>query len=71
MSSIELAPAANPATNAATSTGALRPPVFSAVSFAATGSAKPHRTAGATTGARPAQNTRLGSSIATDNAGDT
>jgi hypothetical protein len=62
MSSIESAPATIPATSAGTFTAAFTPPGVLSVSVPATRSARPTRPANATTGTRPAHDTRFGSS---------
>jgi hypothetical protein len=70
MSSIESAPATIPATSAGTFSGAFTPPAAFRVSLSTTRSASPQDWARATTGARPAADTRLGSSNVADNAAE-
>ncbi len=70
MSSIEPAPATIPVTNAWTFTCALTPPLALSVSLEATNAPSPQRWPSATTGAKPAHDTRFGSSNTADNAGD-
>jgi len=62
MSSMLSAPATIPATSAGTFRCAFTPPSTGRVRVLATRSVRPHRSASATTGARPAQDTRFGSS---------